>query len=63
MIANALNTGFTRATGAAVESVVRLDAVPDDFAAAVVADWSQLVNRALKAIEDVPVARRNHLKG
>jgi len=47
---------------AAEESSVGLDPVSDDLAAAVVADWRQLVNGALEAVEDVPIARGDHLE-
>ena len=62
MIADALNTGFTRAIGTAVKGAVGLDAVPDDFAIAMMANRRELVNRALEAIEDVPVARCDDLE-
>src|SRR5437588_11998297 len=52
-----------RAVGATVEGVIGLDAVPDDPAPAVVAHGSELVNRALEAVERVARARRDNLEG
>jgi hypothetical protein len=46
----------------AEERLFRLDSVPDDLATAVIADGSQLVNGALKAIERVGLSRRDYLK-
>jgi hypothetical protein len=46
----------------AVKGAVRLDAVADDLATAVVADRRELVDRALEAVEDVVVARGDDLK-
>jgi hypothetical protein len=40
--------------GTAIESVVGLDPVPNDPAAAVSANWSQLVNGAFEAVEHMP---------
>jgi hypothetical protein len=56
------HTPLTGAMRAAEELVFRLDAVPDDPAAAVITHWGELVNRALKAVEDVPRASDNHLE-
>src|SRR5581483_2470580 len=63
VIARAFDASFTRATGAAVERAIRFDAVPDDLTTAVITDRGELVNRALEAIKDVPVARRDYLEG
>ena len=46
---------LVRAVGAAVERVVGLDAVPDDLAAAMITDRREFVDRALEAIERVPL--------
>jgi hypothetical protein len=39
-----------------------LHSVPDHFATAVLANWSELVDGALKAVKDVAVTRRDHFK-
>src|SRR5437868_11149110 len=52
-----------RASGAAVGGVVGLDAVPDDLAAAVIANRSKSMNRALEAVERVLRAGRCNLEG
>ena len=46
----------------AEESAAALDAVTDHLASAVLAHGRQLMNRAFKAVEDVPVTSRDHLK-
>src|ERR1043165_3348177 len=56
-------TRLARAIGAAVESVVGLDAVPDDLAPATGTDRGQFVNGALEAVERVARARRRDLEG
>ncbi len=63
MVNDLVRSFLAGAVRAAVERAVRLDAVPDDLAAASVADGRELVDRALEAIERVPRARRNDFKG
>jgi hypothetical protein len=63
VIAHAIHPAFARATGATIEGTVCFNAVPDDFAPAVIADRRELVNRALKAIKRVANARRDDLEG
>src|SRR5215204_1814658 len=46
----------------AIERAVGLDAVPDDPTPAVVADGRELLDRALEAVEDVPITGGNHLE-
>jgi hypothetical protein len=50
------------AVRAAVKASVGLDAVPDDPAAAVLAARREPVHRALEAVEDVALARGEHLE-
>src|SRR5438093_81533 len=50
------------AVRAAVEVPVDLDAVTDDRARAVLADRRQLLDRALEAVEHVPVPGRRHFE-
>jgi len=57
------DSGFARAVGAAIESVLGLDPVPDDPAPALSADRGQLLDRAFEAVEDMLPARRDHLEG
>jgi hypothetical protein len=57
------DSGFARATGAAIKRPVRLDAVPDDFAPAVIANRRQRMDRAFEAVENMLPARRDHLEG
>jgi hypothetical protein len=56
------NAMLPRAMGAAVKRALGLDTVADDFALAVLANWSQSVNRALEAVERVSVPGSHHLK-
>lgn len=39
------------AVGATIESIIRLDTVSDDLAAAVIADGCELVDRTLETVE------------
>lgn len=54
---------FVRAVGAAVKRAVRLDAVTENFATAVVAHRREFMNRALETVEHVGDARRDNFKG
>lgn len=63
MVFNFTHSRLTRAVSAAVESVIGLDTMPYDLAAAMSTDGSELVNRALEAIERVVRASRDNLKG
>jgi len=54
---------LTRAIGAAVERIIRLDAVPDDLALAVAAHRREFVNRTFEAVKRMTLARRNDFKG
>lgn len=51
-----------RAVGAAEEMASALDSVPNYLAFAMLADGRELVDRALKAIEDMSLTRRYHLE-
>ena len=51
MVFRLSDSGFARAVGAAIERVLRLDAMPDDSAAALGADRGQFLNRAFEAVE------------
>src|SRR6476659_105039 len=51
------------AVGAAVEGVVRFDAVTDDLAAAVLADGRETMNGAFEAVEGMGPARGDDLEG
>src|SRR5581483_5208161 len=51
------------AVRAAEEPPTDLDAVPDDAAFAMLALWSQGMDRALKAVKDMPLPRGNHFEG
>src|SRR5687767_2593311 len=62
VVDDALGPLGVRAVRAAVEGVVRLDAVADDLAAAVGADGRQLVDRALEAVERVGDSGGHDLK-
>ena len=53
---------FARAVGTAVERAVRLDAVTENLAAAVVAHGREFMDRALKTVEHVSDARRDNFK-
>jgi hypothetical protein len=48
--------------GAAEEGLLRLDPVTDDPAAAMGANGSQFMDRAFKAIKNVPVSSRYNFK-
>jgi hypothetical protein len=56
------HAGFTGAIGAAEEIFLGLDAVTDNFTAAIGADRRQLVYGALETIENVTVAGRHDFK-
>jgi hypothetical protein len=49
--------------GTTEERALRLDSMPHDLAAAVLADRSEFVNGALEAVEGVGVTGSHHLKG
>jgi hypothetical protein len=49
--------------GAAIEGAVRLDAVADDLAPAMLAHRGELMDGALEAVEGVGMSRGDHLKG
>ena len=51
------------AVRAAVEGAVRFDAVADDLAAAVLADWREAMNGTFEAVEGVGPARGDDLEG
>ena len=61
-ILHAIHARLSRAIGAAVESIIGLNAVTDDLAPAVVTDRGEFVNRALEAIERVSCLGRNNFK-
>ncbi len=50
-------------TRAAIEGIVRLNAVSDDLTTAVIAHGRQLMDRALQAVKDVGLTRRDDLEG
>ena len=62
MIFHFLDAGLPRAIGATVKRSLRLDAVADDLAAAVIADGRELVNRAFEAVERVTSTGGDHFK-
>jgi hypothetical protein len=62
VVSDTFDTGLAGAVGAAEKVFLRLDAVSDDFTAAMSADRREFVNRAFKTIENVFFARRNHFK-
>ena len=44
------------------KDVLRLDSMTYDFATAVIADWSELLNSTLKAVEHVTNPAHDHLE-
>jgi hypothetical protein len=62
LIGSAFYARLSRTMGATVEGLLRLDPVTDDPAATVCANRGQLMDRAFKAIKDVPVSSRNNFK-
>ncbi len=54
---------FVCAVGAAVERAVRLDAMTENLAAAVITHGREFMDRALEAVENVGDARRDNFKG
>ena len=62
MIDGAGNAGSLCAVRAAEERRTGFDAVADDAAAAVIADRRELVDRALEAVEHVPLPGRDHFE-
>jgi hypothetical protein len=53
---------LARAMGTAVEGSLGLHAVANDLALAVLAHWSEFVNRALEAVKRMSVAGSDHLE-
>jgi len=53
---------LSRTIRATIKSVVCFDAVPDDLAAAVIANGREFMNRTLKTIEGVTRSRRYNLE-
>jgi hypothetical protein len=49
--------------GTAVERLLRLDAMTDDLAAAVIAHWSQFVYGTFEAVERMTLTGRDYLEG
>jgi hypothetical protein len=62
MVFDAADACLPGAVGAAEKSLFGFDAVTDNSAAAVRANGRELMNRAFKRIENVPLARRNNFK-
>jgi hypothetical protein len=54
--------GFTSTMGTTEERALRLDPMPQDPTATVITHWCQLLYGALKAIEGMRLAGRDHLK-
>jgi hypothetical protein len=63
MILDVRDAGQAGAVGAAIESIVCLDAVANDLTSAVITHGRQFVNRAFKAIKRMPCPSRDDLKG
>jgi hypothetical protein len=63
VVGDLCHTSLAGAVSAAVEGAIRLDPMPNDLAAAVIADRRQLVDGTLKAIEHMSLADGNHLEG
>src|SRR5438874_2484951 len=61
-VGDALHALLARAVGAAVDRSVRLDAVPDDPAVAVIAGRREGVDRALEGVERVRLAVADDLE-
>ena len=53
MVLHVRHSRLSRAVGATVKRIVRFDAVPDDLAAAVIADGRELMDRTLEAVKRV----------
>jgi hypothetical protein len=62
-IAQFVFAAFAGAMSAAKNLRAGLNAVPDDFAAAMIAFRRNYCDRTLEAIEDMPFTRRRDLKG
>ena len=63
MILHVRDAGQARAIGAAIESIVGLDAVTDDLTSAVITYGRKFLNRTFKAIERMLCPSRDDLKG
>jgi hypothetical protein len=63
VIYHSLDAALSGTVGAAIEGPLRLDTMPNDLAAAVLAYRSQPVNGAFEAVERMGVAGCNHLEG
>lgn len=53
VIDRAFDTFFTCTMGAAIDRALRFDAMTDDLASAMGADWRKLVDRAFKGVKNV----------
>jgi hypothetical protein len=62
VISDCFNALLPRAIRTAIERPLRLDPMPDDLAAAMIADRREFVNRAFEAVEGVTRAGGDHLK-
>ena len=63
MILHFSYSGLSRAIGATIEGLIRLDAVADDPATTVIANRGELVNRTLEAVEGMTSASSDNFKG
>jgi len=63
MILQGSHSGLTRAVGAAIKLPISLYSMSDDFAAAMIADRRQLVDRTFKAVKRMSIARSDNFKG
>ena len=61
-VRDAMHPFFGSATGAAEDFATRFNAVADNLASAVLANWRQRLDGALEAIEGVRLARSRHLE-
>ena len=62
MILDFTNSRLPGTVGAAIKSVIGLDAVSDDLAAAVIADRRKLVNCTLETVKGMSRAGRHNLE-
>ena len=62
MVSDGGHTLLPGTVGAAVEFCIRFYTMADDFAATMVTDWRQLLDRTFETIERVLFLAHNHIK-
>jgi hypothetical protein len=62
MILQGSHAGLASTIRAAIKLTISLDSMSDDFAAAMIADWREFVDRTFETVECMSIARRDDFK-